>query len=103
MYNILEGSFKGCELRHIARSSNDEADRLANIGSTKAPIPPGVFLEQINKRSVKVRKHVESTAASTPEICEPSKSAAAEDIELEQVYLIEPVWTRKFLDYLIHK
>ena len=24
MYNLLEGSFDGCELRHIARSSNEE-------------------------------------------------------------------------------
>ena len=56
MYNLLEGSFDGCELRHIARSSNEEADRLANIGSTIAPIPPGVFLEKINRRLIKVKK-----------------------------------------------
>ena len=56
MYNLLEGSFDGCVLHHIARSSNDEADRLANIGSTMAPIPPGVFLERINRRLIKVKK-----------------------------------------------
>ena len=61
MYNLLEGSFDGCELRDIARSSNEEADRLANIGSTMTPIPLGVFLEKINQRLVKVKKHVEST------------------------------------------
>src|SRR4051812_11432724 len=32
MYNTLEASFEGCELKHIARGSNDEADTLANIG-----------------------------------------------------------------------
>ena len=42
LYNIMEGSFKGCELRHIGRESNEEADKLANIGATKAPVPPGV-------------------------------------------------------------
>ena len=55
IYNQLEGSFDGCELNHIARTSNEEADTLANIGSTMAPIPDGVFLEQINERSIKVK------------------------------------------------
>ena len=40
MYNLIEGSFKGCELRHVARSSNEEADRLANICSTKGNLAP---------------------------------------------------------------
>ena len=55
MYDPLEGSFDGCELCHIGRASNEEADTLANIGSTCASIPPGVFLEQINERSIKVK------------------------------------------------
>ena len=33
MYNNLEGTFDGCEVSHISRISNDEADNLANIGS----------------------------------------------------------------------
>src|SRR5664279_5907514 len=41
MYNLLEGSFDDCELYHVGRASNEEADMLANIGSTCAPIPPG--------------------------------------------------------------
>ena len=49
LYNILEGEFDGCELHHVARTSNEEADALANIGSTRGPIPPAVFLEQIDR------------------------------------------------------
>ena len=60
MYNLLEGSFDGCELSHIGRASNEQADTLANIGSTRAPIRPGVFLEQINERSIKVKTSVGS-------------------------------------------
>ena len=44
LYNSLEGSFDGCELNHISRANNTEADELANIGSTHGPVPPGVFL-----------------------------------------------------------
>ena len=60
LYNALEGSFDGCELNYITRANNTEADELANIGSTRGPIPPSVFLESISQRSIKVQ-------AATPE------------------------------------
>jgi hypothetical protein len=56
MYYNLKGTFDGCEVSHIIRSSNDEADNLANIGSQCLPIPPGVFWEEISKRSIKNSK-----------------------------------------------
>ncbi|KAK1626705.1 hypothetical protein QYE76_001020 [Lolium multiflorum] len=43
VYNELEKLFDGCEVNHISRLSNDEADVLANIGSQCLAIPPGVF------------------------------------------------------------
>src|SRR5664279_4767646 len=66
MYNLLEGSFDGCELCHVGRASNEEADKLTNIGSTRAPIPPGVFLEAIDQRSIKVKKPVCSDKPANP-------------------------------------
>ena len=55
MYRLMEGKFEGCELKHIGRASNEEADNLANIGSTCSAIPDGVFYEVINQRSIKVK------------------------------------------------
>jgi hypothetical protein len=49
----LEGTFNGCEVLHVSRSSNEEADNLANIESQYLPIPPGVFWEEIIERSIK--------------------------------------------------
>jgi ribonuclease HI len=45
LYYYLEGTFDGCEVSHVSRSSNKEADNLANIGSQCLPIPQGVFWE----------------------------------------------------------
>src|SRR4051812_5407346 len=45
LYNSLEGDFDGCELQHVGRESNEEADRVANIGSTCARVPPCVLLD----------------------------------------------------------
>src|SRR3954465_14505900 len=55
LYNTLEGNFDGYELNYISRANNTEADELANIGSNRGPVPPGVFLEGISQRSIKVK------------------------------------------------
>ena len=55
MYQSMEANFEGCGLKHIGRASNEEADTLANIGSTCSAIPDGVFYEVINQRSIKVK------------------------------------------------
>ena len=56
LYNVLEGNFEGCELRHIGRESNEEADMLANIGSRKEKVSEGVFLECIKQRFIKTKQ-----------------------------------------------
>jgi ribonuclease HI len=55
MYDKLEGNFEGCEVTHIGRKSNKEADNMANIESKCLLIPPGVFVEEIFERSVKIK------------------------------------------------
>ena len=94
LYNIMEGIFDGCELRHIGRESNEEADILANIASTKAPVPPGVFFERIERRSID--KRPSTTIAAT----DKSKAPSTEDPPIE-VLLIEPIWTQPFLAYIL--
>jgi ribonuclease HI len=56
IYYYLEGTFDGCEVSHIRKVSNEEADNLANIGSQCLPIPQGVFWEEIVERSIKSNK-----------------------------------------------
>jgi hypothetical protein len=55
MYQPMEAKFEGSELKYIGRASNEEADALANIGSTCSTIPDGVFYEVIIQRSIKVK------------------------------------------------
>src|SRR3954466_2795356 len=79
LYNSLEGDFDGCELRHVGRESNEEADKLANIGSTCAQVPPGVFLKQICVLSIK-RNFPKGSAESV----EPSGVAPPEGQEVPE-------------------
>src|SRR3954467_6175563 len=76
LYNTLEGSFDGCELNYIARANNTEADELANIGSTRGPMPSGVFLERINQRSIKTKPPAPEEVAEDDDANEPTQVAA---------------------------
>src|SRR4051812_27318285 len=110
LYNALEGSFDGCELNYITRAYNTEADELANIGSTRGPIPPGVFLESISQRSIKVQTTTPEAVADGEDATDlaqvastsPSEgtSASAPD-NTSPTELEGPVWVKPFLRFLI--
>src|SRR3954462_1306547 len=76
LYGILEGEFDGCELNYVTRSNNTEADEIANIGSTRGPIHPGVFLESIKQRLIKTRSPEKPTNEEVETGSEPEQVAA---------------------------
>src|SRR4051812_23986224 len=109
LYNSLEGDFDGCELRHVGRERNEEADRLGNISSTCARVPPGVFLEQICVPSIKRKfpkgspEEAENSAAALPDGQEGPEKLDTEVamVNLMQVMAVKETWTRPYLWYLI--
>jgi hypothetical protein len=74
LYHYLEGTFDGCEVSHISRNSNEEADILGNIGSQCLPVPSGVFWEEIAERSIKSVKSSTTTAAGSGAMPKPEES-----------------------------
>jgi hypothetical protein len=59
LYYYLEGTFDGCKVSHISRTSNEEADNLANIGSQCLPVLLGVFFGRNNQEINKGKQKVE--------------------------------------------
>jgi hypothetical protein len=104
MYDKLEGDFEGCEVTHIGRESNEEADNLANIGSRCLPIPPGVFFEEIFERSVKIKPATDPALATRSRAKQANPTPVAEIEYLPKdaatVMLVEAVWTKPYLVYL---
>jgi hypothetical protein len=49
----LEKNFQGLEILHVLRDSNVTADILAKLGSDRAKVPPGVFVEELSAPSIK--------------------------------------------------
>lgn len=52
----LESKFGGLRFSHIPHEKNYEADELSKLGSSRRPVPPGVFLHIMNKLSVKFKQ-----------------------------------------------
>jgi hypothetical protein len=95
MYDKLEGNFEGCEVTHISRERNEEADNLANIGSKCLPIPPGIFFEEIFERSIKIKPAIDPALAtrSGAKQSGPAPAVGTEDLsnEIAKIMLIEAI------------
>ena len=57
----IEEKFDGTEIHQIARQHNEAADALARIASAREPVPPGVFISDQWKPSVRYNE-IESRA-----------------------------------------
>ena len=55
----LEGKFYGIEYHHVVRDQNQLADHLSKLGSSRAAIPPGVFIQDLLAPSIKEEKEVQ--------------------------------------------
>ena len=49
----LENKFSGLEIHHVDRNNNVGADILSKLGSTRAAVPPRVFVHEFHHPSVK--------------------------------------------------
>ena len=43
----LESKFSGLEIHHVNRDNNVGVDVLSKLGSTRAAVPPGVFVHEL--------------------------------------------------------
>jgi hypothetical protein len=43
----LEDKFEGLEFHHMERDHNASADALSKLESSRAQVPPGVFIQEI--------------------------------------------------------
>jgi hypothetical protein len=49
----LENKFSGLEVHHVLREHNVGADILSKLGSTRAQVPAGVFVQELKQPSIK--------------------------------------------------
>ena len=66
------------------RDSNIAADVLAKLGSDRAKVPPGVFIEEL----------------SAPSINQPGEKTPELTAKGNQILVINTSWTQAFIDYI---
>jgi hypothetical protein len=57
----MEKFFDGFEVRYIPCLDNQDADHLAWIASSRAPIPSEVIVEKLTKPSIKLEETLRET------------------------------------------
>jgi len=58
----LEGKFYGIEYHHVVRDQNQAADQLSKLGSTRAEVPTGVFVLDLQTPSIKQEQAVHESS-----------------------------------------
>jgi hypothetical protein len=82
----LENKFSGLEVHHVLREHNAGADILSKLGSTRAQVPPGVFVQELKLPSVKSSPQV--TTDDSPQQPNREVMARGED------------WREAFIDFI---
>jgi hypothetical protein len=50
----LEDHFEGLEFHHVSRDNNMAADILSKLGSKRALVPAGIFVQDLRKPSIRL-------------------------------------------------
>jgi ribonuclease HI len=89
----LEGHFEGIKFQHVPRNSNVVADVLSKLGSRRALVPAGVFIQDLGKPSIKLLD---------PDNPEPptsdQNSAPLRDVLMSEK---EDDWRKPFIDFIL--
>jgi hypothetical protein len=82
----LENKFSSLEVHHVLREHNVGADTLSNLGSTRAQVPPGVFVQELKQPSIKFCSQV--TINAGPQ--QPDR----------EVMVLQEDWREAFIDFI---
>jgi hypothetical protein len=89
----LEGHFEGIEFQHVPRNNNVAANVLSKLGSRRALVPAGVFVQDLRKPSIKLLD---------PDNPEPppndQNSAPPHDVLTSEK---EDDWCKPFMDFIL--
>jgi hypothetical protein len=88
----LEAHFDGLEFHHVSRDNNVAADVLSKLGSKRALVPAGVFVQDLRKPSIRLLSDPETSHSDTPPpgSCDILMTEAKDDWRLDFIaYIVE--------------
>ena len=92
----LEGSFYGIEYIHVVWDKNQAADALSKLGSSRAKVPYGVFVQDLLTPSIKEEDPAVDKPLDQPLVATVPASNTTEPPPTTK----EPDWKVPFIKYL---
>jgi ribonuclease HI len=89
----LEGHFEEIELQHVPCNNNIAADVLSKLGSRRALVPVGVFIQDLCKPSIKLLDSNNPEPSSNDQNPAPSR-----DVLMTEK---EDNWRKPFIDFIL--
>jgi hypothetical protein len=93
----LENNFDGLEYLHILRGKNKITDELAKLGSSRATVSIGVFLQELHEPTISkplaMANKVDESSQETP----PPPDTITESLEVMEIH---SEWCIPFMIYL---
>jgi ribonuclease HI len=89
----LEGHFEGIEFQHVPRNNDVTADVLSKLGSRRALVPAGVFVQDLRKPSIKLLDHDNPEPPSNDQNPAPPR-----DVLMTKK---EDDWRKSFIDFIL--
>jgi hypothetical protein len=86
----LEDHFEGLEFHHVSRDNNVAADVLSKLGSKRALVPTGVFVQDLRKPPIKLLSDLETSPNDVLGSCDVLMAEAEDDWRLDFItYIVE--------------
>jgi hypothetical protein len=82
----LENKFSSLEIHHVLREHNVGADIFSKLGSTRAQVPLGVFVQELKQPSIKPSPQISTDAGSQ----QPD----------QEVMTLGEDWREAFIDFI---
>jgi hypothetical protein len=89
----LEAHFEGLEFHHVSRDNNVAADVLSKLGSKRALVPAGVFIQDLHKPSIRLLSDLKTSQSDVP-------PPGSHDILMAEA---EHDWCLDFTAYILEK
>jgi hypothetical protein len=89
----LEGHFEGIEFQHVPRNNNVTADVLSKLGSRRALLPAGVFVQYLRKPSIKILDPDNPEPPSNNQNLAPPRDVLMSEKEDD--------WHKPFIDFIL--
>jgi hypothetical protein len=89
----LEGHFKGIKFQHVPRNNNVTADVLSKLGSRRALVPAGVFIQDLRKPSIKLLDLDNPEPSSNDQSSTPPRDVLMSEKKDD--------WRKPFIDFIL--